>query len=609
MGCCNSKNEADVSAVNVTLKNENTDMTKKASVDALSSTRESMQSQEKKKDSQPPQPSSPKKAPAPKPPEDKQAAEQAKKEDDFDKWAHMEEAEEKSFLASEEDTKEIDEALEKEFPGVSQRRSQYADVATWQDLVAEIPVEESDFELLPPFTLEKASAFYKHLCMPDARRRNEKRADSLPSISRRSVYEVVVAAFALYTEKAEKEGALQSVPAPTSKHERLRVCGDTHGQLNDVLWIFDEHGEPSPTNAYLFNGDIADRGSHALDIFLLLLTYQLADPRCMYINRGNHEQRDLNERPFSAGGGFCWELRAKYPHDENLVDLFHRFFNTMPVASIVGQWALVIHGGLFREPSITLDDIRQINFRRNPPQQLQSKDDNMLFDSLWADPHKGNGVIIGTPRGAFSATFGADVTKAFCARNGIKSVVRSHQLPDRQRGFEIMHDAMLLTIFSASNYGGACRNKGGVLVFDEQGPAEVKEFYAPELEQLRAMCEFRAVEKVKAQISGWRAAAMAGKDDREVRRQQRDRRGLADSGWKHLILKVDELGQLDDDDATLVGELPKRWDSMDEETLKKAQEEGEKKSSGPRAVSSAYGGRCLGADSTRTARGRDSPLP
>ena len=71
-------------------------------------------------------------------------------------------------------------------------------------------------------------------------------------------------------------------------------------------------------------------------------------------------------------------------------------------------------------------------------------------------------------RGAFSATFGADITKDFCARNGIKSVVRSHQLPKKQRGFEILHDAMLLTIFSASNYGGACRNKGGVLIFDEQ---------------------------------------------------------------------------------------------------------------------------------------------
>ena len=86
------------------------------------------------------------------------------------------------------------------------------------------------------------------------------------------------------------------------------MCGDTHGQLQDVLWIFDEHGEPSATNAYLFNGDIADRGKHALEIFLLLFAYQLAEPRSVYINRGNHEQRDLNERPFASGGGFAWEV-------------------------------------------------------------------------------------------------------------------------------------------------------------------------------------------------------------------------------------------------------------------------------------------------------------
>ena len=40
-------------------------------------------------------------------------------------------------------------------------------------------------------------------------------------------------------------------------------------------------------------------------------------------------------------------------------------------------------------------------------------------------------------------------------------------------GFEITHNSMLLTIFSASNYGGVCRNRGGVLIFDEKGPAEV----------------------------------------------------------------------------------------------------------------------------------------
>ena len=42
-------------------------------------------------------------------------------------------------------------------------------------------------------------------------------------------------------------------------------------------------------------------GKNALEIFLLLLVYQLAEPRAIYINRGNHEQRDLNERPFTAG--------------------------------------------------------------------------------------------------------------------------------------------------------------------------------------------------------------------------------------------------------------------------------------------------------------------
>ena len=62
---------------------------------------------------------------------------------------------------------------------------------------------------------------------------------------------------------------------------------------------------------------------------------------------------------------------------------------------------------------------------------------------------------------------------------GVKSVIRSHQLPKKMRGFEITHNSMLLTIFSASNYGGVCRNRGGVLIFDEKGPAEVKESYAP----------------------------------------------------------------------------------------------------------------------------------
>ena len=88
-------------------------------------------------------------------------------------------------------------------------------------------------------------------------------------------------------------------------------------------------------NHYLFNGDMADRGRNGIEIFMLLLAFKLACPEAVFMNRGNHEQRDLNERPFAQGGGFAWECRAKYPHDENLIELFQRYFCLMPVAATI----------------------------------------------------------------------------------------------------------------------------------------------------------------------------------------------------------------------------------------------------------------------------------
>lgn len=76
------------------------------------------------------------------------------------------------------------------------------------------------------------------------------------------------------------------MPAPEAPPNKLYICGDTHGQLQDVLWIFDTHGLPSPSNAYLFNGDMADRGANASEILCLILAYKLACPECIYFNRG-----------------------------------------------------------------------------------------------------------------------------------------------------------------------------------------------------------------------------------------------------------------------------------------------------------------------------------
>ena len=95
---------------------------------------------------------------------------------------------------------------------------------------------------------------------------------------------------------------------------RMVLVGDTHGQLNDFCWMLKAHGPPAPGNVYLVNGDIADRGGFATEIYLLLFGYMLACPGCVLINRGNHESHDMNVRAFSEGGGFSSEVSAKYEH-------------------------------------------------------------------------------------------------------------------------------------------------------------------------------------------------------------------------------------------------------------------------------------------------------
>ena len=61
----------------------------------------------------------------------------------------------------------------------------------------------------------------------------------------------------------------------------LVIVGDTHGQLSDVLWILTTQGLPGKDRAYVINGDIADRGDHAVEIFiivyLLFMVYLMRD--------------------------------------------------------------------------------------------------------------------------------------------------------------------------------------------------------------------------------------------------------------------------------------------------------------------------------------------
>jgi len=221
------------------------------------------------------------------------------------------------------------------------------------------------------------------------------------------------------------------------KGNQLTICGDTHGQFYDVLEIFKRNGEPTASHHYLFNGDFVDRGSWSTEVALLLYAYKCLYPQAVHINRGNHETDDMNKVY-----GFEGECRAKY--NDRVFKMFSETFSALPLATLVGNKYLVLHGGLFSKDGVTLEDIRKINrhARRQPANE------GLVNEMLWTDPQPNPGR--GPSKRGVGLQFGPDVTKAFCDANGLDAVIRSHEV--RMDGYEIEHGNRLITVFSAPNY-------------------------------------------------------------------------------------------------------------------------------------------------------------
>ncbi|XP_062109321.1 serine/threonine-protein phosphatase PP1 isozyme 3-like [Humulus lupulus] len=229
----------------------------------------------------------------------------------------------------------------------------------------------------------------------------------------------------------------------------VKICGDIHGQYSDLLRLFEYGGLP-PRSNYLFLGDYVDRGKQSLETICLLLAYKIKYPENFFLLRGNHECASIN-RIY----GFYDECKRRF--NVRLWRIFTDCFNCLPVAALIDEKILCMHGGL----SPDLNNLNQVRMIQRP---TDVPEHGLLCDLLWSDPSKDIQGWGPNERGV-SFTFGADRVTEFLRKQDLDLICRAHQVVED--GYEFFANRKLVTLFSAPNYCGEFDNAGAMMSVDE----------------------------------------------------------------------------------------------------------------------------------------------
>ncbi|CAI2318907.1 unnamed protein product [Caenorhabditis sp. 36 PRJEB53466] len=252
------------------------------------------------------------------------------------------------------------------------------------------------------------------------------------------------------------------------------IVGDIHGQYCDLVRLLNSKGNKKlrgfAQNQWVFLGDYVDRGSHSLECICLMFGLKVAYPTQYTLLRGNHETRAIN-----FAYGFREELSNRFGDLDGpeVWEKFNEVFSWMPLACLVGNKILCMHGGIGPDLK-SLDDIRKL---KRPITQVATC--RLAQDLLWSDPLEGGTMpMIGSEpifgknavRG-LSCTFNDAAVLDVCNRLKIDLIVRAHQMIPE--GFKFYADRHLLTIFSAPRYQNEVDNKGSYLKVEKSGKVSI----------------------------------------------------------------------------------------------------------------------------------------
>ncbi|RKP40052.1 SERINE/THREONINE protein phosphatase 2B catalytic subunit, partial [Dimargaris cristalligena] len=257
------------------------------------------------------------------------------------------------------------------------------------------------------------------------------------------------------TELLAAEPTMLELEAP------ITVCGDIHGQYYDLMKLFEVGGSPESTQ-YLFLGDYVDRGYFSIECVLYLWAVKICYPRTFHLMRGNHECRHLTEY-------FTFKEECKHKYSEAVYEACLQSFCALPLACLINNQYLCIHGGLSPELH-TLQDLRTLDRFREPPTH------GLMCDLLWSDPvedfgrEKNRQYFIHNHTRGCSYFYNYAATCAFLERNNLLSIIRAHEA--QNQGFHMYRKnkatgfPSVITIFSAPNYLDVYNNKAAILKYE-----------------------------------------------------------------------------------------------------------------------------------------------
>ena len=278
--------------------------------------------------------------------------------------------------------------------------------------------------------------------------------------------DLVMALIDEVTKIVQEQPMVLKVEAP------VKVFGDIHGQYQDLMRFFDLYSAPIQGPGgdiegldYIFLGDYVDRGTHSLETICLLMALKIKYPNQIHLLRGNHEDRWIN-----SAFGFQSELISRMNDDETNPVIFTRFndfFDYLPLAAIINDTVLCLHGGIGSNIT-TISDIEKINRPLEVIHEVTNLDQQLVVDILWSDPTDSDVETGIQPNSTRDPTgvgnivkFGPDRVEEFLKNNNLTLILRAHECV--MDGFERFAGGKLITVFSATDYCGKHKNAGAIL--------------------------------------------------------------------------------------------------------------------------------------------------